>query len=72
MLDSNSCEDCHYVLFLNFAAGPQHHRHHYSLVGSHVHTFLPGEAEHATDDPAVLLSPVLITDLSPLASVFHL
>ena len=53
---------------LNLVAG----RHHYSLVGSGIHTFLPGEAVHATDDPGVHLCPALVTDLSPLASVFHL
>ncbi len=45
---------------------------HHSLVGSGIQAFLPGEAVHATDDPAVHLCPVLVTDLSPLASVFHL
>lgn len=47
-------------------------RHHHSLVGSQINAFLPGEAVHATNDPGVHLRPVLVTDLSPLASVFHL
>lgn len=55
--------------FLNHAAGP---KQHYSLVGSGIEAFLPGEAVHATDDPGVFLRPLLVTDLSPLASIFHL
>lgn len=47
-------------------------RRHHSLVGSQIHAFLPGEAVHAADDPGVHLGPVLVADLSPLASVFHL
>lgn len=67
------------------AAGPLHaktvqslllkssfRRHRHSLVGFEIHAFLPGEAVHATDDPGVHLRPALVTDLSPLASVFHL
>lgn len=55
--------------YLNPSAGLQHQ---YSLVGSGVYAFLPGEAVHATDDPAVHRCPVHTADLSPLASIFHL
>ena len=46
--------------------------HHYSLVGPGIEAFLPGEAVHATHDPAVHLRPLFIADLSPLSAVFHL
>lgn len=47
-------------------------RYNDSLVSTGVVAFLPREAVHATDDPGVHLGPVLVTDLSPLASIFHL
>lgn len=45
---------------------------HYSLIGSNIDAFLPGEAVHATDDLAVHGCPLYVTYLPPLASVFHL
>lgn len=44
----------------------------YSLVGPQINAFLPREAKHATDDPAVHPCPILVTNLSPLAFFFHL
>ena len=43
-----------------------------SLVDPGVVLPLPGEAEHATDDAAVLQVPVGVADLLPLAAVLHL
>lgn len=37
-----------------------------------IEAFLNREAVHATDDPAVHRRPLFVTDLSPLAAVFHL
>lgn len=44
----------------------------YSLVGPQIDAFLPREAKHATDDPAVHPCPILIADLSPFAFFLHL
>ena len=44
----------------------------HSLVDSGVVLPLSGETEHATDDSAVVLGPLHITDLLPLPSVLHL
>lgn len=71
MLKFNSCEGFHYICWALFrrCLWPLHH---HSLVGSGVEALLPREAVHATDDPGVHLRPLLVTDLSPLASVLHL
>lgn len=71
MLKFNSCEGFHYICSALYrpCCWPLHH---HSLVGSGVEALLPREAVHATDDPGVHLRPLLVTDLSPLASVFHL
>ena len=42
------------------------------LVDSGVVLPLPGEAKHATDDSAVKLGPLIVTDLLPFAPILHL
>lgn len=42
------------------------------LVHPGIVSLLSRKAKHATDDPAVHLSPLIITDLLPLSSIFHL
>lgn len=44
----------------------------HSLVDSGIVLPLSGETEHATDDSAVVLGPLHITDLLPLPPVLHL
>lgn len=44
----------------------------YSLVDSGVVFPLPREAKHATDDSAVQIVPLSVTDLLPFPTVLHL
>ena len=44
----------------------------YSLVDSGIVLLLPGEAKHATDDSAVKLGPLSVTDLLPFATILDL
>lgn len=44
----------------------------YSLVDAGVVPPLAREAKHAADDSAVELAPLGVTDLLPLAAIFHL
>lgn len=44
----------------------------HSLVHTGIVSLVSWKAEHAADDPAVHLSPVIITDLLPFASILHL
>lgn len=44
----------------------------HSLVDSGIVLPLPGEAKHATDDSAVKLGPLTVTDLLPFTAIFDL
>lgn len=49
-----------------------YHIQEHSLVDSGIVLPLSWEAKHATDDPAVQLAPLVVTDLLPFAAILHL